>query len=86
MIYKVVFYGGPLDGLAQGWNVDVELPDEVLISPKLGMTRGGIRLETTSPEACGVVESKKQAKDAVTYIQVEPGRYHYEPPGFEAAA
>lgn len=86
MIYKVVFYGGPLDGLAQGWDVDVELPEEIWLSPKLAMARGGVRLETTNPHACGAVESKKEAKDAALYIQVEPGRYHYEPPGFEAAA
>lgn len=86
MIYNVAFYGGPLDGLAQGWNVDTVLPDELWISPKLGMKRGGVRLEITTPQASGMLDRKSQAKDAVLYIQVEPGRYHYEPPGLQEAA
>lgn len=76
MIKNVRFLGGPYDGLAQGWNVDDGLPDEVRISPKLGYTRGGVKMEITSPSACGVLRDGEVAKDEVVYVQREPGVYY----------
>lgn len=87
IIVDVRFLGGPFDGLIQGWNVDDELPERLLISPELAYTRGGMKMEVTTPSACGVLQDGELATDTVAYIQRKPGRYYFEPiqPDFDPA-
>lgn len=68
-----------MDGLAQGWNIDEQLPERIRISPELGYSRGGIRMEVTTPDASGVLKPKELATDAVFYVQRKHGTYFYEP-------
>ena len=79
MIVKVRFIGGPFDGLTQGWNVKRKLPDMLRMSLELANTRGGMRLEVTSPSACGALLSHERAKDEIRYFAKEEGVYYFEP-------
>lgn len=79
MVVSVRFLGGPMDGLAQGWNIEDALPERIRISSELAHSRGGIRMEITTPSASGVLNTGELATDAVSYIQRQPGSYYYEP-------
>lgn len=83
IVVDVRFMGGPLDGLIQGWSVEDELPERIRISPELAYSRGGMKMEVTTPGACGVLEEGELAIDTVSYLQREPGRYWFEPKRFD---
>lgn len=79
MITKVRFIGGPFDGLSQGWNVTRRLPDVLRMSLELATTRGGMRMEITSPSACGALLDGELATDEVRYRERDEGVYYFEP-------
>lgn len=79
MVVSVRFLGGPMDGLAQGWSIEDQLPERIRISSELAHSRGGIRMEITTPSASGVLNTGELAIDEVSYIQRKPGSYFYEP-------
>lgn len=77
-VVEVHFFGGPFDGLVQGWNVERTLPKKLRMSINLAHSRGGIRMDVTGPSACGALLAHESAHDEVVYRQQEPGFYYFE--------
>lgn len=80
-VVPVQFFGGPFDGLAQGWNIQKDLPDELRMSLELATIREGMRLEITSPSASGALLPHERAPDEVLYRKRDEGIYYYDPIG-----
>lgn len=80
MIVPVCFIGGPFDGLAQGWRIENPLPDKLRMSIELATSRGGIRMDVTSPSGSGALLPKEKAPDEVVYSRRDQeGTYYYAP-------
>ena len=78
VIVPVRLIGGPFDGFAQNWETTRKLPEKLRMSLELATDRGGMRMEVSSPSACGALLSHERAADEVVYCQHDEGLYYYE--------